>query len=237
MSALAILPGLPRVPRRYYALVASLPRLVHFERAERLPINRERLDRRLRDLTPSHFEQLLLAERLVEWRRQPHGRTDAEVVRAYPQVMARLDEPCLRDLVAFRMEMRTLVAALRRRAAGEPAPAPGEPWGVPPRAEWVRRHWEEPEFGLGTHHPWLADARALLEAREARALERLLFDVVWRRLERVADDEPFSFDAVVRFVFRWDLVARWLAHEPAPAVERFRALIAEAMGEQQPVPA
>jgi len=225
------------MPRRYYTLVASLPHLVHFERAERLPINRERLDQRLRDLEPAHFEQLRLAERLAEWRRQPHGRTDAQVVRAYPGVMQRIDEPGLRELVAYRMELRTVIAALRRRLAGEPAPAPGEPWGVPPRAEWLRRHWDEPEFGLGGQCPWLAEARALLEAREARALEQLLFEVMWRRLERMADDQPFGFDAVVRFVFRWDIVYRWLVHARAPAAQRFSTLVTEALREQHAQPA
>jgi len=226
-----------RTPRRYYALVASLPRLVHFERAEHLPINRERLQQRLRALAPAHHEQLLLAERLVEWRRQPHGRTDAQVVRAHAQAMARIDEPGLRDLVAYRMELRTVIAALRRRLAGERAPAPGAPWGIAPRAEWIRRHWDRPDLGLAPRHPWLHRARALLEAREARALERLLLDVMWRRLEPMADDEPFGFDAVVRFVFRWDIVARWLAHDPAAASERFRNLVAEALRERPSEPA
>ena len=214
---------------RYYTLVASLPRLAHFEHAERLPITRERLDQRLRDLTPDHLHQLLLAERLVEWRRQPHGRTDAEVVRAYPQVLARLDAPGLRAFVAFRMEQRTVLAGLRRRVAGEPRPERDEPWGVPPRAEQVRRRWDDPEFGLAVHYPWLPEARALLEAREARALERLLMDVIWRRLERVADDEPFGFDAVYAYVFRFDIASRWLDHDADRALARLRSLIGEAM--------
>ncbi len=46
----------------YYDLVASLPHLPHFERAERLPITRLRLDQRLRLLKPAHADQLARAQ-------------------------------------------------------------------------------------------------------------------------------------------------------------------------------
>ena len=55
----------------YYTLVASLPRLAHFDRAERLPINRVRLDQRLKSLDPVDAEDLSLAEVVLEWQQYP----------------------------------------------------------------------------------------------------------------------------------------------------------------------
>jgi hypothetical protein len=66
---------------RYYTLVASLPRLRHFESAEWLPLSRRQLDERLSMLTPEDAHQLRLAERLVEWQRQPITRTSEQVAQ------------------------------------------------------------------------------------------------------------------------------------------------------------
>ena len=49
----------------YYMLVASLPHLPPFEQAERLAINRERLEQRLRSLDAEHLEDLVLAGRVA----------------------------------------------------------------------------------------------------------------------------------------------------------------------------
>jgi len=219
--------------RSYYMLVASLPRLVHFERAERMPINRQRLEQRLRNLDPSHAGQLSEASRLVEWRQQPAGRTDTEAVELYRRVTSRLTHPVLRAFVEFRMDQRTVMAGLRRRQAGDPAPPAGETWGIPPRADWVRRHWEAPDFNLGGHYPWINEARRLLEARSALELERLLMNVVWQRLGRVADTRPFGFESVFAFSFKWDILNRWLSYQAEAAVERFRELVTEGMREYQ----
>ena len=68
----------------YYDLVASLPYLPHFERAERLPITRLRLDQRLRLLKPAHADQLARAQSLVRWRPERLlGTTDAARIKQY----------------------------------------------------------------------------------------------------------------------------------------------------------
>ena len=217
----------------YYMLVASLPRLEPFERAERLPINRERLEQRLRNLDSDHAKQLAEAQSLVEWRQQPIGRTDAEAVALYQRVMSRLSHPALSAFVAFRMDQRTVMAGLRRRHRGDSAPMAGEVWGFPPRADWVRRHWEAPDFNLSAHYPWINEARRLLEARSALQLERLLMNVVWERLGRVADVRPFGFEAVFTFAFKWDIVNRWLTYQAEAAIERFSELVTEGLREYQ----
>jgi hypothetical protein len=219
--------------KRYYTLAASLPRLVHFERAERLAINRQRLEQRLGNLSPGHAAQLSAAEQLVGWQQQPAGRTDAEVVALYRKVSPTLDNDALRDFVRFRMGQRTVLAALRRRQRGERPPASDNEWGVPPRAQWLSSHWDAPDFGLSGHYPWIGQARELLEARSAWDLERLLMNVMWERLGRIADQQLFGFEEVFAFVFKWDIVNRWLSYQADAAVERFRELVTEGMREHQ----
>lgn len=216
----------------YYTLVASLPRLLRFERAERLPINRQRLDRRLGDLSPEHAAQLRAAEQLVEWQEQPLERTDAEVVARYREVWATLEDEALKDFVRFRMDQRTVLAGLRRRQRGEGPPPSGEFWGVAPRAQWIQSHWELADFGMSSHYRWVGEAHRLLAARAASDLERLLMNVVWDRLGRIADPYPFGFEQVFAFVFKWDIVNRWLSYQAQAAVTRFSELVAEGIGER-----
>ena len=50
---------------QYYMLVASLPYLEPFERMERLPLTRLRLEQRLSALRPDHAADYAAAERVV----------------------------------------------------------------------------------------------------------------------------------------------------------------------------
>ena len=73
----------------------------------------------------------------------------------------------------------------------------------------------------------------MLEAGDALGLERLLMDAVWTRLGRIADRSPFGFEPVIAFVFRWDILQRWLSYNAELAKTRFQELVAEVTREQQ----
>jgi hypothetical protein len=63
-------------------------------------------------------------------------------------------------------------------------------------------------------------------------LERLLMTVVWNTVDRTAQTDPFGFDVVLAYLFKWDIVKRWLSYERAAARERFDELVTEVMGER-----
>ena len=75
----------------------------------------------------------------------------------------------------------------------------------------------------------------MVSAGDALGLERLLMDVVWRRLERIAETRPFGFEEVFAYVFRWDIAARWLAYGVDGAIARFDELVAEGMREHRQI--
>jgi hypothetical protein len=217
----------------YYTLVASLPQLPHFERAEWLPLSRKQLDQRLAMLTPGHSAQLACAERLVRWQRQPITRTSEQVADDYDRMLPHFTHPALRDFVEYRMTQRTALVALRRRRRGLGPPAPGEVWGVGP---WVRRiatAWDRADLGVGHIFPWIDEAAKRLEAGDAVGLERLLMDAVWTRLGRIAEQSPFGFEPVVAFVFRWDILQRWLSYDAKAGKTRFQELISEVTRDHQ----
>ncbi|QSA97820.1 DUF2764 family protein [Methylococcus sp. EFPC2] len=211
----------------YYTLIGSLPHLPRLDQAERLPISRLKLEQRLRMLETEDAEQLARAETLAAWQMTlSKPKTDADMVARYQEAMHSM-QPVLRDFLEFRFGLQTLVAALRRRQVGAPAPARGEAWGTGPWLPTIVRLWNEPDFGLAKVHPWLPEARGYLERQDALALERQLMTVVWNWLSRTAESNAFGYEAVVAYVFRWDLLRAWLARSPAAAKTRFQALIKE----------
>jgi hypothetical protein len=210
----------------YYDLIASLPQLTHFERADRLPITPLRLEQRLRRLRPEHAEQLNQARMLVRWR--PERMTamhDASLLSAYRRLMGPPIEAPLRDYVAFRLMQQTLLAALRRKRDGLELPDASIMWGIGPHVHRIRTHWDEPAFGLEHLYPWLSQVHDRLSAGDAIGLEQLTMDLNWRWLTRRAEPNMFGFEAVWAFVFKWDMLQAWLACDAGRARIRFRELI------------
>ena len=217
----------------YYTLVASLPRLPHFEEAAWLPMSRKQMNQRLTMLTPQDALELRLAEDLLKWQRQPITKTDQEMVEQYRKLLPAITDPSLREIVEYRMAQRTALVALRRRRQGLPAPAVGEAWGVGPWLNLVTSAWDRDDLGLGHLLPWIPEAAALLEAGAAKELDRLLMNSVWTRLGRIAERSAFGFEPVFAFVFRRDILQRWLAYDAQLAQVRFQELVAEVTREQR----
>jgi hypothetical protein len=213
---------------RYAMLLSSLPYHGPLFGAKQTPLSRIRLNQRLALLDPVEADCLRKARQLLEWAQQEAGQTDAQAVVRARRVIDAIENPFIRDLVIWRLEMRTLVAALRRRQRGESAPRDRH-WGF---GRWVNRitqHWNEPAFGLERAFPWLPEAARLLDRGAALDLERLLLGAVWSHLERLSDGHYLDFEAVVIYVLRWDMIARWTAYDGEGALERFDALVEQAM--------
>jgi hypothetical protein len=218
----------------YYTLVASLPHLPHFTKAERLPITRQRLRERLQMLSPEDRELVQRAADFLAWQRQPATRRDAEMAKAYQKLQEKIDSPDLWSLFAFPLNVRTVLAALRRRRRGLP-PTPGEFWGVGPWVRHLEQHWDHPDFKLANVFPWLPQARQLLETHAALELERFLMDLIWQHVERVAPGFEFSLRTVLAYLFKWDLLQLWLAQDPLAAAQRFDSLVTGVLDDYGPI--
>ena len=214
-------------PHRYYTLIASLPALPYFKTAERLPINRQRLDERLRMLDEKDASILAQARSVVEWGAHAADQTDAEFIRNYDAFLSSCESPSLRSVVLFRIDLRTIIAALRRRRHGEENGPATPSWGAGSWAAHIERNWRVADFKLGHRHPWIPLAHQHLENGESAALEELLMDLVWQNLSRSAFGFEFQLEAVIAFVFKWDILERWLSYNSGAARSRFSELGAE----------
>jgi len=72
----------------------------------------------------------------------------------------------------------------------------------------------------------------LLEQGDVLTLYRRLLGEAWAYMRKRAQDyDTFSFEAVVLYTARWDIMRRWQQLQPERGRAVFEALVTEAMGE------
>lgn len=218
----------------YIMLAASLPALGGFLEAQAPPINRLQIEERLTMLSPEDRAELDAVLGVLAWERIRADDEDATVLARAERVAAGLTSETLRLLVRDRLEIRTLVAALRRRHAGEDAPAPDARWGYGRFRETIRANWADPSFGVARAFPWVAPAREKLETGDTAGFERVVLQAVWDAIGRHADTHAFDLEAVAIYLLRWAVVDNWAQYDTAAATARFSRLLNEALADALP---
>lgn len=215
---------------KYTTLMASLPYAGQLFTAKQTPISRIQLESRLQMLEREDALLLRKIENLLQWRQHPLARSDAEIVFLAKKFLSTLKDELLHDIVLWRMELRTLVAALRRRKLGQDAPRDLRDWGMGRWVQPIQRFWTEPAFRLEGVFPWVFEAYRLLNDQDTVGFERLLLGVEWDQLGRDGEGHYFDFTAVVIYVLRWNLIACWTGCEGETAVKRFHSLADSGLG-------
>jgi hypothetical protein len=213
---------------QYITLASSLPYLPPFEKAERSPITRLRLEQRLHMLETEDARQLSIAEALVSWRMSlAKPKTDKDMVLRYRAALHEISQPALREFVEFRIDQQTILVALRQRNAVFESSFLEQVNSASRWAALIASHWDSPDFKLASVYPWIPEARNYLEVNDACGLDRLMMNIIWQRLGRIAESNRFGFEAVFAFVFKWDILQAWLARDAVKAKSRFQELIKE----------
>lgn len=211
-------------PNAYIMLISSLPSPEALFLAKQPPLSRLKLDVRLRVLTPEDAQALELVEDVLAWRNLPITASEQDVIDRARKALSQIENETLQQIVRDRLEIRTCVAALRRRARGEGAPSPDTPWGFGRWVGHIARNWTEATFRLDGVFPWLREADRLMKADDARALERLILEQSYKKLRRLAGEHMFDFVAVVIYVLKWSIVDRWGRYNAETAARRFEDL-------------
>ena len=217
---------------QYVTLIASLPpHLPNLFATKQTPISRIKLDERLQMLEPDDANDLAVIDNLVHWDRMTIDTTDTEMLERGLQAKVQLENGFIKEIIRWRLEERTFVAALRRRHLGRSVPSSGEKWGFGRWMQQIETHWNEPAFGLGQQFPWLPEADSLLQEDNYLGLERLLLGLVWDHYGRVVGGHYFDFEALVVYVLRWNVIDRWSRYDNSKAEKRFNEMAASALGE------
>ncbi len=212
--------------RSYHMLIASLPPLPPRFDVNRHPISAQRLEQRLRMLEEDDAAVIDQWRQCLQWDRQPLDRTDAEFIARYDELMRKISNPTLREIIQVRIDTRMIVTAIRRRLAGVP------PFkGVGQWAEHIRRYYREPEFNLAGRYPWIGELDRLLAAGDALSAQRLLFTTSYTRWSRMAERYTFSFEAILLYLARWEVIDRWTSRDPEAGRIRFESILTETVGD------
>jgi hypothetical protein len=211
----------------YHMLISSLPPLPPRFETDRLPISLERLQNRLRMLEPEDAEEIGRMFEVLRWSRQFEESNDAAVAKHYAELMQGVTNRLVREVLTVVMDARLITTALRRRRRGLGPPE----IGIGRWLEHIRRHFNEPDLGLGYVFPRLAEYERMLEQGDVLNVYRGLLQATWAYLKRRADDYYFSFEAVVLYVARWNIMRQWQELEAERGRPIFEALVAEALGE------
>lgn len=214
----------------YTRVMASLPSLGPILAARHPPINRARLQSRMRQLNPEHQAEMQWLGDLLAWSRLPLDIEDREIVRRARRVIPSLSSPTLAQLARDRLELRTVVAALRRRHAGQEGPPTEPDWGYGRFVLRIMENWRDPGFGVTRKFPFVLRARALLEKGDTSGVERIVLETAWRQADRLATGHVFDFEAVALYVARWLLLERWTRYDAQAASARFEELVDDALG-------
>ena len=174
----------------------------------------------------------LLMSRLwdsVLWSSIPLATDDEWLVIRFQRLLAEVDDPQLCLWLHWRMDVRTVLAALRRRQSGQSAPAGTKLWGLGNLPLMIARNWNQPGFGLLGRFPWLAEAEQLLSDGESLALEKCVLQQVWNYYDRCQPQQENGFAAVFLYVSRWDICHRWSSYDHQHGLKRFDQLVAESV--------
>ena len=221
----------------YYTLLTSLPHLPRFDQVDRLPITQERLMERLKMLTPEDYQLVEIVADFIAWRRQPVGRSNAEILSIYNQGAEKIFEsPLLKPLFELPINQKTIITALRRREKGLPPPQAKEEWGVGPLAAHIAHNWDKPFFKLQAAYPWIVQAQTYLRQRELLKLEYMLANHIWNKLEYLLYKNHFGFEVVVAYLLKWDILRQWVSYNKEKALLRFDELVGETIYEYEKRP-
>ncbi|MEH6636783.1 MAG: DUF2764 family protein [Halioglobus sp.] len=221
--------------RQYIDLLASLPYLADPFVHRRPPISEVQLQVRLTMLDLQDRSTITKLSHTFYWGRLELKDSDEAIVRSAQRLTQDFKPADMREWLCWRMEFRTVVAALRRRDAKEDVPPAHSLWGFGRCVHQIERNWSHPSFRLEGRYPWLTQARELLETGQSYELERLLLSMVWNYFARQVPDEPYSLSAVWLYLSKWDLVERWCSYNAEQAKTRFDGLVVS--GLEQPMQA
>lgn len=214
----------------YYTLLTSLPHIDSLFDSKITPISRIQLDRRLSMLSAADRETLVKVEQLMHWSHLGDDVEEESLINLAQRLIQELDSPDLKALVNWRLDMRTVVAALRRKAQGTQAPTNSR-WSFGSRYAYIRRNWSNPTLGLQHTFPWIPTVIDCLSREDYLTLEKTLLQAVWDKLNELNLKHSSDFEAVVIYLLRWNLVARWTANDGEEAIVRFKDLTELALGD------
>ena len=152
--------------------------------------------------------------------------SDEDVVVQYDRLMERTSNGVAKEIVEFRMDTRTVLSGLRRRRRGL-----GPPPGVGQWTGHIQRHWQQRDFALGWRFAWVEEIDRLLEEDRVLEIHRILLGHAWQHWRNLSEEHFFDFEALLLYLARWEVIARWTSLDFQRGSQQFETIIREATDE------
>jgi hypothetical protein len=213
-------------------LVSSLPQLPARYDSGRLPVSWITVRDRLRMLEREDRRVTKQVGLYFIWDRQPLDRTDDEVIARYHELLKHTTNALVRHLIQSRTEMRLLISAVRRQRRGLGPPAwAGKVAGAEALTIQIRKYWNQPHFNLGARYRWVEAFARAYDSGDVLEAQRVVFNERWNDWTRIAERHTFSFEAIIAYLVRWEIIERWTSQNADAGRVRFANLIEETLGE------
>ena len=216
----------------YAMLMASLPpHPLSLWDLKNKPVSRLHLERRLSLLNDQDKQQLAEIESILHWAKMNDENSDAQISAEAERVTQSITTPLLQKTIIWRMELRTIITAIRWRKLGREVPAKNERWGYGQVVPFIRKNWQVDDFSLSHRFDWIKKANTLFETEQSVELEKLLLNLSWQHYESIGHTHYFDFEAVVIYVLRWNIVNRWSQCNEEIAMNQFEILLNNGLGD------
>lgn len=195
------------------------------------PVSRLHLERRLSLLNEQDKQQLSEIESILHWAKMRDENSDAEMTEEVERVMQSVTNPLSKKVIIWRMELRTIITAIRQRKLGREVPTKNERWGYGQVVPLIRKNWQMDDFSLSHRFTWIKEANTLFETEQSVELEKLLLNLSWKHYESIGYSHYFDFEAVLIYVLRWNIINRWTQCDKEIAMRQFESLVIQGLGD------
>jgi hypothetical protein len=211
--------------QQYIELLCSLPHLSNPFHVGRPGITQVQLQKRMNMLDLNDLRWINKLIGAFYWGGMDMQQDEQQLVARANRFLHALPYEDIREWLQWRMDVRTIVAALRHRRDGEESPEPDVVWGYGRYVRHIGQHWSSPSFGLENRFPWLPEVALNLQKGESYLVEKTLLSAVWNYYCAQQPQTSYGFSAVVLYVIKWDMVNRWCQYSAPQARINFDHLV------------
>lgn len=208
----------------YTALLCSLPHLVDPFQYQRQSISLVQLQKRMNMLSYDDYVWLNKVRQIFYWGGISLDQDEVSLVAKANRLMAELHDPDIKSWLLWRMDIRSILAAMRRRKEGQGAPKDFL-WAYGNYIHHIQRNWASPCFKLEGRYPFLSDIERHFQAGESYKLEQCLLKVIWHFYKTRTPNKDNGFSAVILYLMKWDLIDRWRQYDKEIGAQRFQQLV------------
>tara|TARA_R110001592_G_scaffold52649_9_gene161381 strand:- start:104186 stop:104893 length:708 start_codon:yes stop_codon:yes gene_type:complete len=212
----------------YTALLCSLPHLVNPFKYQSQSISLVQLQKRMNMLSYDDYVWLNKLRQLFYWGGISLDQDEAVLVKQAQRFMDELNNDNIKSWLLWRMDIRSIISAMRRRKQGQSAPK-GTLWAYGNYINHIENNWSSPCFKLENRYPFLPEIEKHLKAGESFELECCLLKAVWHFYSTRQPENEYSFAAVILYLMKWDLIDRWRQYDTELGAQRFSQLVQECL--------